>query len=88
MALPEISIADWKGFRAWLRASGLRLERRKHTTEQQRRQIRFPGIVQQALSLGVSRIHLYFVLRGDRKSPGLMRRYEALLQANKKAPRK
>jgi len=39
---------------------------------------RFPGIVAAARALGVTRHHLYFVLRGERKSPGLRRRYDAL----------
>ena len=29
----------------------------------------FPGIVEHARKLGVSRIHLYFVLIGERRSP-------------------
>lgn len=42
------------------------------------RTIRFPNIVSDAKSLGVSRIHLYFVLSGRRESPGLLRRYHDL----------
>ena len=34
-----------------------------------KRRVRFPGIVGHARSLGVSRIHLYFVLTGARRSP-------------------
>jgi len=34
-----------------------------------KRAIRFPGIVQHAKALRVSRIHLYFVLTGVRRSP-------------------
>ena len=36
------------------------------------------AIVADAKALGVSRHHLYFVLLGTRKSPGLLRRYKAL----------
>lgn len=35
----------------------------------QRGRTRFPGIVEHARALGVSRIHLYFVLTGVRRSP-------------------
>lgn len=48
---------------------------------------RFPGIVAAARRLGVSRVHLYYVLRGDRKSPGLQRRYEALKGRQQKGAR-
>ena len=41
---------------------------------------RFPGIVRDSQILGVSRIHLYFVLTGVRKSP-LLNRYRALKQS-------
>ena len=33
------------------------------------RGLRFPGLVEHAKRLGVSRIHLYFVLSGQRESP-------------------
>ena len=35
--------------------------------------MRFPGICKVAADLGVSRIHLYFVLNGDRRSPRIER---------------
>lgn len=38
-----------------------------------------PGIVRHARLLGVTYAHLYRVLIGERKSPGLLRRYDALL---------
>jgi hypothetical protein len=47
-----------------------------------RRRPRFPGIVEDARRLGVSRVHLYLVLIGDRKSPTLLARYQRL-QAKK-----
>lgn len=34
---------------------------------------RFPGIVRAAKGLGVSRIHLYYVLIGERRSPRIER---------------
>lgn len=37
------------------------------------RRIRFPGIVKHAETLGVSRIHLYYVLTGVRRSPRIER---------------
>ncbi len=39
---------------------------------------RFPNIVEHARALGVSRHHLYFVLKGERKSPTLTKRYHDL----------
>ncbi|WP_043585316.1 hypothetical protein [Geminisphaera colitermitum] len=39
--------------------------------------LRFPGIVADARTLGVTYSHLYRVLTGDRKSP-LLARYQAL----------
>lgn len=51
------------------------------------RRIRFPGIVRHARELGCSRIHLYFLLRGDRVSPRLIKRYHSLLAAEKRATR-
>jgi hypothetical protein len=43
-----------------------------------KKRIRFAGIVAAARKLDVTRIHLYRVLTGERRSPGLMRRYRAL----------
>jgi hypothetical protein len=45
------------------------------------RKPRFPGITADARALGVTRVHLYLVLRGDRPSPGLLRRYKELKEA-------
>lgn len=39
---------------------------------------RFPGIVQDAKALGVSRVHLWLVLTGKRESAALKARYEVL----------
>lgn len=50
-----------------------------------RRRVRFPGINTHAEMLGVSRVHLYFVLIGERRSPKLMDRYRALLRSEKGA---
>ena len=38
-------------------------------TSRKPRRIRFPGIVRLADELRVSRIHLYYVLTGERRSP-------------------
>jgi len=46
-----------------------------------RKIIRFPGIVEHARHLGVSRIHLYFVLTGERRSP----RIEAYMNKQRRA---
>lgn len=43
-----------------------------------RRATRFPGIVADAARLGVSRIHLYYVLTGQRESRPLLARYRDL----------
>lgn len=45
----------------------------KDSTKTAVRRIRFPGIVQLARELGVSRIHLYYVLNGERRSPRIER---------------
>ena len=42
------------------------------------RQVRFPGLCNDAHALGVHRNHLYLVLAGKRVSADLMRRYRAL----------
>lgn len=40
----------------------------------------FPGISRHAKALKTNRSHLYLVLKGDRPSPDLVRRYKALLK--------
>jgi DNA-binding phage protein len=50
-------------------------QRRKKITK---KRIRFVGIVANAEKLGVTRIHLYRVLTGERRSPDLLKRYRAL----------
>lgn len=45
----------------------------KSTRKAAIRRIRFPGIVKLAGELGVSRIHLYYVLNGERRSPRIER---------------
>jgi hypothetical protein len=44
-----------------------------------------PGIVADAETLGVSRMHLWAVLRGRRFSPGLLERYRKLKLSNRMA---
>lgn len=39
---------------------------------------KYVGIVSDAATLGVDRTHLFRVLRGDRNSGSLLRRYQAL----------
>ncbi len=39
---------------------------------------RFPGICEDAVELGVHRVHLYMVLAGKRSSDVLLARYRAL----------
>lgn len=51
------------------------------TNHPKRRAVKFPGIVTDAERLGVSRQHLFEVLRGARKSRRLLKRYAALKQA-------
>jgi len=41
------------------------------------RQVRFPGLMTAAQTLGVHRNHLYLVLSGKRTSHSLLRRYNA-----------
>lgn len=48
----------------------------KHPTKNSR--VRFPGIMSDASVLGVDRIHLFRVLKGERQSASLLRRYRAL----------
>ena len=47
-----------------------------------RRQVRFPGLVTDAETLGVHRNHLYLVLSGRRESASLMKRYRSLKKGN------
>jgi hypothetical protein len=47
---------------------------------------RFPGICADARALGVSRIHLYYVLMGQRHSKSLTRRYRDLQRQKKENP--
>jgi hypothetical protein len=48
------------------------------TVRPKRKSTRFPGIVEHARTLRVSRVHLYLVLTGRRESRSLLRRYAAL----------
>ena len=41
----------------------------KPTEAKKKRAVRFPGIVAHARALGVTRVHLWFVLTGERRSP-------------------
>lgn len=47
------------------------------------RKFRYRGICKAAVSLGVTRVHLYLVLTGQRESKSLLDRYEQLRQAGK-----
>lgn len=58
------------------------LRRLTAKSEKQRRKIRFPGIVAHAEKLGVNRSHLYRVLTGERPSPSLFERFQALQGGN------
>jgi hypothetical protein len=53
----------------------------KKITRPRRGATQFPGIVADAASLGVNRIHLYRVLIGARDSKPLMARYRELQAA-------
>jgi 16S rRNA U1498 N3-methylase RsmE len=57
----------------------LREHRRK--SSKKRGPTRYPGIVRHASQLGVSRIHLWYVLTGQRDSKPLLRRYHELKEA-------
>jgi hypothetical protein len=46
----------------------------------------FPGITRHARELNTNRSHLYLVLKGDRSSPDLLRRYRALLKKEGRTP--
>jgi hypothetical protein len=50
------------------------MEAKTHTVSREM----VPGIVRDAHRLGVSRFHLWAVLRGRRQSPRLVQRYERL----------
>ena len=54
----------------------LPLQRRKHKPK--RGPTKYPGIVRDATELGVTRVHLWRVLEGERDSDPLMARYSAL----------
>lgn len=45
----------------------------------------FPGITRHARELNTNRSHLYLVLKGERPSPDLLRRYRALLKKEGRA---
>lgn len=48
-------------------------------TETRESRIKYPGIIEHARQLGVSRVHLWKVLSGRRESQRLMERYRALV---------
>ena len=55
------------------------MQRDTHATRSiRKRQVKFPGLLNAALALGVHRNHLYLVLSGQRTSKSLLRRYRAL----------
>ena len=56
-------------------------------TQKKRGRTQFPGIVEDARSLGVSRVHLFLVLTGQRTSKGLLNRYKAFQRQLKGAAR-
>lgn len=56
---------------------------RKKGSKLGRHVTRFPGIVQDAELLGVTRTHLYLVLTGQRGSASLMQRYRKLKRNQK-----
>lgn len=47
-----------------------------------RKSTRFPGVAIAAPELGVDRVHLFKVLKGERQSISLLKRWDAWLQAN------
>lgn len=53
---------------------------KKQNISRRKKIIRFPGICRHAEELGVTRIHLYLVLSGQRPSRRLMSRYQTLTQ--------
>ncbi len=57
--------------------------RETKTNGKGKRQFRFRGICKDAIRLGVTRVHLYLVLTGQRESKSLLDRYEQLRQAGK-----
>ena len=57
----------------------LRKQRRKGKPK--RGPTKYPGIVRDATGLGVTRVHLWLVLEGQRESLLLKRRYAALKKA-------
>ncbi len=53
----------------------------KQPKHKQRNETEFPGICRHALALGTARVHLWLVLKGQRKDPnGLITRYKHLLR--------
>lgn len=52
--------------------------KRKAGRVKTRRQVRFPGLLTDAETLGVHRNHLYLVLTGARTSHALLKRYREL----------
>lgn len=70
------------GDAADLRAAVAAWARKRIATRTKTRAQRFPGIVARARALGVSRIHLYYVLTGERRSP----RIEAYIAEHMRQP--
>jgi len=57
------------------------LRQRSTKTKTKRGPTKYPGIVRDATELGVTRVHLWRVLEGQRESDPLLARYAALKQA-------
>jgi hypothetical protein len=64
----------------------LRQPKNKSQPKEKKRQILYPNIVINARLLGVNRSHLWRVLTGERKSPGLLRRFKILSQQTPQPP--
>lgn len=45
------------------------MSHRNRNIKPRARRVKYPGIIAAAAALGVTRIHLYYVLEGERKSP-------------------
>lgn len=58
----------------------------KKTDRPVRGRTRFPGIVEDAATLGVNRVTLYRTLTGKWHLPGLLSRYRALTRSGKAVP--
>ncbi len=54
--------------------------RRKEKNKKLKRRVMFPGIASHAEKLGVSRVHLWRVLSGQRQSGVLMAQYQQLIR--------